>query len=120
MTHHKKHGSRKKKKTNRLAMVSKSRSRTTSKRQKSVKKVKGIKDVPLAKKLSQGTKASLGSIDYHYQKYYNTFAFLEELVKKNFFKNDNWKKCEFIKIIKRFKSCEGTFNSSYLQKNFNE
>ena len=44
----------------------------------------------------------------------------EELVKKNFFKNDNWKKCEFIKIIKRFKSCEGTFNSSYLQKNFNE
>ena len=44
----------------------------------------------------------------------------EELVKKNFFKNDNWKKCEFIKIIKRFKSCEGTFNSSYIQKNFNE
>ena len=82
MTHHKKKGSRKKKKTNRLAMISKSRSRTTSKRQKSVKKVKGIKDVPLAKKLSQGTKASLGSIDYHYQKYYNTFAFLEELVKK--------------------------------------
>ena len=42
----------------------------------------------------------------------------EEFVKKNFFKDDSWKKSEFIKIIKRFKSCEGTFNSSYLQKNF--
>ena len=95
MTHHKKKGrkdrkdrkgSKQKKKTNRLAMVSKSRSRTTSSNRKSIKKIKNkglnIKDVPLAKKLSQGTKASLGSIDYHYQKYYNTFAFLEELVKK--------------------------------------
>jgi len=44
----------------------------------------------------------------------------EESIKKNFFMNDDWKKNEFIKIIKRFKSCEGTFNSSYLQKNFNE
>ena len=87
MANHKKKGSKKgrnKKKTNRLAMVSKSsKSSKSSKRNTNLKKFKGlIKDVPLAKKLSQGTKASLGSIDYHYQKYYNTFAFLEELIKK--------------------------------------
>ena len=94
MANHKKKGSKKgrnKKKTNRLAMVSKSsksskisKSSKSSKRSTNIKKFKGlnIKDVPLAKKLSQGTKASLGSIDYHYQKYYNTFAFLEELIKK--------------------------------------
>lgn len=42
----------------------------------------------------------------------------EDLVKSNFFKGDNWKRNEFVRSIKRFKSCEGTFNSSYLQKNF--
>ena len=42
----------------------------------------------------------------------------EDLVKNNFFKGDNWKRNEFVRLIKRFKSCEGTFNSSYLQKNF--
>ena len=72
-------GSRKK--TNRLAMVNK-RSNSTKKSSKKFKGIKGIIDVPLAKTLSEGTKASLGSIDYHYQKYYNTFAFLEELIKK--------------------------------------
>ena len=39
----------------------------------------GIVDVPLSKTLSQGSKASLGSMNYHYQKYYNTFAFLKEI-----------------------------------------
>ena len=51
---------------------------------------------------------------------------LEEMYKEEFFKksllknfNDyNWKKNEFIKITKLFKSSEGTLNSSYLQKNF--
>ena len=87
----KKKGSRKKKKTNRLAMISNSKSKNTisnrsnrSNRSKNIKgiKNKGIKDVPLAKKLSKGSKASLGSIDYHYQKYYNTFSFLEKLMMK--------------------------------------
>ena len=62
----------KKKKTNKLAMVGKKKPRKTKK--KSVKKLKGIIDVPISPKLSQGSKASLGSIDYNYQKYYNTFA----------------------------------------------
>ena len=76
------------KKTNRLAMVSKQKSKgRKNKGTKGTKgkgtKGKGIVDVPLAKKLSEGSKASLGSIDYHYQKYYNTFAFIEELLHKN-------------------------------------
>ena len=71
----------KKKKTNKLAMVGKKKPRKTKK--KSVKKLKGVIDVPIAKELSQGSKASLGSIDYHYQKYYNTFAFLKEILNKN-------------------------------------
>jgi len=50
---------------------------------KDIKDKKDIIDVPLSKKLSQGSKASVGSIKYHYQKYYNTFAFLEEIIKRN-------------------------------------
>ena len=44
----------------------------------------------------------------------------EDFVKNNFFKEkgDKFKRNDFIKIIKYFKSCEGTYNSSYLQKNF--
>ena len=54
------------------------------KRKKLTKKDKhGIIDVPLSKTLSQGSKASLGSKDYHYLHYYNTFAFLQEIIKKN-------------------------------------
>ena len=64
-----------------LHMVGK---KTQRKRKKLTKKdKKGIVDVPLSKKLSEGSKASLGSIDYHYQKYYNTFAFLKEIIEKN-------------------------------------
>ena len=48
---------------------------------------------------------------------------LEEIYKKDFienkfFKNDIWKKNEFMRIVKRFKACEGSFNTSYLKKNF--
>ena len=44
----------------------------------------------------------------------------EFFVKNNFFKEkgDKFRRDNFIRIIKRFKSCEGTYNSSYLQKNF--
>ena len=41
-----------------------------------------------------------------------------DFVKKNYFKKNIWKKNEFIRITKRFKSCEGTFNKSYLKNNF--
>ena len=40
-------------------------------------------DVPLADKVSLGSKASIGSIDYHYQKYYNTFAFIKKVINKD-------------------------------------
>ena len=36
----------------------------------------------------------------------------EEVVKKNYFKENNWKKNEFLRIIKRFKSCQGTYTNS--------
>ena len=42
----------------------------------------------------------------------------EDLVKNNFLKDDKWKSNEFMRTIKRFKSCEGPYNSSYLEKNF--
>ena len=44
----------------------------------------------------------------------------EFFVKNNFFKEkgDKFRRDSFINAIKRFKSCEGTYNSSYLQKNF--
>ena len=44
----------------------------------------------------------------------------EFFVKNNFFKEkgDKFRKNAFVRIIKHFKSCEGTFSSSYLQKNF--
>lgn len=38
-----------------------------------------------------------------------------DVLKNNFFKNDLWKKNEFIRIIKRFKSCEGTYSLSTLE-----
>jgi putative glycosyltransferase (TIGR04372 family) len=42
----------------------------------------------------------------------------DEVLKNDYFKNDLWKKNEFLKIVKRFKSCEGTFSLSTL-KNLN-
>ena len=45
----------------------------------------------------------------------------EDFVKNDFFKEQgdkNLRKSGFMRVIKRFKSCEGTYNSSYLQKNF--
>ena len=69
---------------NKLHMIGKKTQKKKRKTKKLTKKDKlGIVDVPLSKSLSQGSKASLGSIDYHYQKYYNTFAFLKEIIKKN-------------------------------------
>jgi len=46
------------------------------------KKIKII-DVPLSKGLSEGSKATLGYINYHYQKYYNTFTFIKEIISRN-------------------------------------
>jgi len=44
---------------------------------------KHIIDVPISDRISKGSKASVGDINYHYQKYYNTFAFIEEMIKRN-------------------------------------
>ena len=41
----------------------------------------------------------------------------EEVMKKNHFKNNRWKKNEFLRIIKRFKSCEGTYTKSSFNLN---
>jgi len=38
-----------------------------------------------------------------------------EVLKNDYFKNDLWKKNEFIRIIKRFKSCEGAYSLSTLK-----
>ena len=67
---------------NKLAMVT-TRSRKKSKRRSNKKRSYKIKDVPLSKHMSEGSRASLGSINYHYQKYYNTFAFLKEILKSD-------------------------------------
>ena len=74
---------------NKLSMVSKRPKKTkkkknSKKKNKTLHKVKStIVDVPLSDKSSLGSKASLGDINYHYQKYYNTFAFLKEIIKRN-------------------------------------
>tara|TARA_B100000700_G_C14918679_1_gene795971 strand:+ start:30 stop:878 length:849 start_codon:yes stop_codon:yes gene_type:complete len=73
---------------NKLAMISKKKSKkpkkTIKKKQKSQNKYKGnVVDVPFSDNVSLGSKASLGNINYHYQKYYNTFAFLKEIIKRN-------------------------------------
>ena len=68
---------------NKLAMVSKKKKKKKTK--KTVKKNESftIVDVPLSDKKSLGSKASIGDIDYHYQKYYNTFGFLKKIIEKN-------------------------------------
>ena len=71
---------------NKLAMVDKSKK--TKKKKKSKKKtnkkmISGIVDVPLSDSISLGSNASVGIINFHYQKYYNTFAFLKEIIRKN-------------------------------------
>jgi hypothetical protein len=71
---------------NKLAMVSKKKPKKTSKKnqKKTQNKYKNnIIDVPFSDNISLGSKASLGNINYHYQKYYNTFAFLKEIIKRN-------------------------------------
>ena len=65
----------------------KKRTKKTSKKTK--KNIKRIIDVPLSTKTSLGSMASLGSINYNYQKYYNTFAFLKEMLQKNSTLNKN-------------------------------
>ena len=76
---------------NKLAMVDKKTKKkknpkkNTKKKNTKKKKTKkfNVIDVPLADKVSLGSKASIGSIDYHYQKYYNTFAFIKKEIDKD-------------------------------------
>ena len=70
---------------NKLAMVDKkTKKKKNPKKNTKKKKTKkfNVIDVPLADKVSLGSKASIGSIDYHYQKYYNTFAFIKKIIDK--------------------------------------
>ena len=66
---------------NKLAKVNK----TKKKKYKTKKKRPNIKvvDVPLSDNISLGSDASLGGIGYNYQKYYNTFTFLKEIINRN-------------------------------------
>jgi hypothetical protein len=70
---------------NKLHMIGKKTQKKKKKKSKKLTKKdkRGIVDVPLASKVSIGSKASVGYINYHYQKYYNTFAFIKEIIKKN-------------------------------------
>lgn len=42
-----------------------------------------FKDVPVAKQKLKGSLETLGKINYHYQKYDNTFKFFDEIMKNN-------------------------------------
>ena len=70
---------------NKLAMVNKNTKKKKITKKKTKKKTKkfNVIDVPLADKVSLGSEASIGSIDYHYQKYYNTFAFIKKVINKD-------------------------------------
>ena len=71
---------------NKLAMVDKkTKKKKNPKNNTKKKKTKkfNVINVPLADKVSLGSKASIGSIDYHYQKYYNTFAFIKKVIDKD-------------------------------------
>lgn len=58
--------------------------RKTKKTSKKTKKnIKEIIDVPLSTKTSLGSMATSGGINYNYQKYYNTFAFIRKIINKD-------------------------------------
>ncbi len=67
--------------TNKLAMVNKSKTKKKTIKKKTINKK--IINVPFSSKKSLGSKASLGNINYNYQKYYNIFAFLKKIINKN-------------------------------------
>lgn len=52
-------------------------------RKKNTRNKEKIIDVPLAKETSKGSRASTGSINYHYQRFNNTFAYFNILLKRN-------------------------------------
>lgn len=59
------------------------------------------------------------------QNNFNTFLsnrlqemYENDFIKNDYFKKNDWKKNEFMRITKRFKSCEGTLTKSYLKYNF--
>ena len=58
---------------------------THKKKVKTVKIFKntGIKDVPISNRKLKGSLETLGNINYHYQKYDNTFKFFDKLLDKD-------------------------------------
>ena len=55
---------------NKLAMVNKKTKKKKKKKLTQKQKKMNIVDVPLSSKQSVGSKASIGNINYHYQKYH--------------------------------------------------
>ena len=72
---------------NKLAMVDKKTMKKKMMKKKKTKKKNtkklNVVDVPLTDNVSLGSKASIGSINYHYQKYYNTFAFIKKIINRD-------------------------------------
>lgn len=66
-------------------MVNKKTKKTRKKltRKKLTRNKENIIDVPLAKDTSKGSRASIGSINYHYQEFSNTFTYFNILLKRN-------------------------------------
>ena len=65
---------------NKLAKV-KTKKKSKNKNKKKHPNIKVV-DVPLSDNISLGSNASLGDFMYNYQKYYNTFAFLKEIINR--------------------------------------
>jgi len=61
----------------------KAKAKVKARTKKTTQSKKAIIDVPLSSKLSKGSHASVGSIDYHYRKYYNTFEFISKILQMN-------------------------------------
>ena len=70
---------------NKLAMVDKKTKKKKNPKKNTKKNTKkfNVIDVPLADKVSLGSRASIGSINYNYQKYYNIFAFIKKVINKD-------------------------------------
>jgi len=78
MGKHKLHMVTKKKKKSKYKKSKKSKKKTSKKKSQLDKLT--IVDVPLADTISLGSKATKGSVNYHYQRYYNTFAFIKRII----------------------------------------
>ena len=72
-----------------MVSTHKKKKKTFKKKIKKIKKlsinnnVKGVIDVPISGRKLKGSLETLGKINYHYQKYDNTFQFFDKLLEKD-------------------------------------